>query len=112
MSVGDFAPNVSFLPSSYVTLLLTLAILYVETLLIYRLYYAPVAKFPGPRLAAITFFYEFYYDVWLEGQYTWKIQDLHKQYGMYLLILAPPFSHRSCSSRPVRPHQSVRSSLQ
>ena len=112
MSVADFFPSVSLLPKSYAILVLTLAILYLGTLLIYRLYYAPVAKFPGPRLAAITFFYEFYYDVWLEGQYTWKIQDLHKQYGMCLLILAAPNSHQTRSSRPLRPHQSVRSSLQ
>ena len=93
MSLGDFVHILSWLSSSYVTLLLVLAVLYVGGLLIYRLYYAPVAKFPGPRLAAITFFYEFYFDVWLEGQYTWKIQDLHKQYGMHMLAhMAPKVS--------------------
>lgn len=48
---------------------------------VYRLYLSPVAKFPGPKLAALTFWYEFYYDVIKRGQYTWKIQDLHRQYG-------------------------------
>ena len=90
------------LPSSYIILLLTLICLYVGVLLIYRLFYASVAKFPGPRLAAVTYFYEFYYDVWLEGQYTWKIQDLHKQYGMSLSLLAAANAHRSRLSRPLR----------
>lgn len=48
---------------------------------VYRLYLSPVSKFPGPRLAALTFWYEFYYDVVKRGQYTWKIRDLHRQYG-------------------------------
>ena len=86
MSLGDSFPIKTSVLNSYVILLLPLAVLYVVTLLVYRLYYASVAKFPGPRLAAITFFYEFYYDVWLEGRYTWKIQELHKQYGLLHLL--------------------------
>lgn len=51
---------------------------------IYRLYMTPAAKFPGPRLAALSFWYEFYYDVWpYQGQYTWKIRELHRRYGMF-----------------------------
>lgn len=48
---------------------------------IYRLYFSPVAKFPGPMLAGLTFWYEFYYDVIQRGRYTFKIRELHKQYG-------------------------------
>ena len=47
----------------------------------YRLYLSPLAKFPGPKLAAATLWYEFYYDNILKGQYTFKIMDLHKKYG-------------------------------
>ncbi|KAI4158176.1 MAG: hypothetical protein LQ342_007688 [Letrouitia transgressa] len=53
---------------------------WVVVVIIYRLYLHPAAKFAGPRVAALTYFYEFYYDVWQGGQYTWKIRDLHKQY--------------------------------
>lgn len=35
-------------------------ILYTVYGAIYRLYLSPVAKFPGPKLAALTFWYEFY----------------------------------------------------
>lgn len=53
---------------------------------IYRLYLSPVASFPGPRFAALTFWYEFYYDVIKHGRYTWKIAELHKQYGPIIRI--------------------------
>ena len=49
---------------------------------IWRLYMSPIAGFPGPRFAALTFWNEFYYDVIRKGQYTWKIVDYDKKYGI------------------------------
>ncbi|KAK2608165.1 hypothetical protein N8I77_006793 [Diaporthe amygdali] len=61
--------------------------IYSAWLAIYRLYLSPSAKFPGPRLAALCYWYEFYYDVWPhEGQYTWKIRKLHEKYGPFVRI--------------------------
>ncbi|KAL9117625.1 MAG: hypothetical protein Q9187_005835, partial [Circinaria calcarea] len=54
--------------------------------IVYRLYFSPIAKFPGPRLAALSLWYEFYYDVIQDGRYTWKIAELHKQYGPIIRI--------------------------
>ncbi len=54
---------------------------YVIGLAIYRLYLSPLAKFPGPKLAALTLWYEFYYDVIKEGRYTWRIREMHDRYG-------------------------------
>jgi len=54
---------------------------YLVGLALYRLYFSPLARFPGPKLAALTLWYEFYYDVIKRGRYTWKIAELHKQYG-------------------------------
>ncbi|KAK2738258.1 hypothetical protein FQN57_007121 [Myotisia sp. PD_48] len=51
-----------------------------------RLIWSPLAKFPGPRLAALSNWYEFYYDVFLQGKFTAHIQDLHKQYGPIVRI--------------------------
>ena len=48
---------------------------------VYRLYFSPIAKFPGSKLAALTLWVEFYYDVVKRGRYTWKIEEMHKQYG-------------------------------
>ncbi|KAI4217966.1 MAG: hypothetical protein L6R36_009192, partial [Xanthoria steineri] len=49
---------------------------------IWRIYLSPIAHIPGPRFAALTFWNEFYYDVWLGGRYTWKLLDYHEQYGL------------------------------
>jgi hypothetical protein len=48
---------------------------------VHRLYLAPVAKFPGPRVAALTFWYEFYFDVIRGGAYVYEIERMHQQYG-------------------------------
>ena len=50
-------------------------------LVLYRLYLSPLARFPGPRLAAATAWYEFYYDAIQHGKYTFEIARMHKQYG-------------------------------
>ena len=49
--------------------------------IVYRLYLHPLSHFPGPTLAISTYWYEFYYDVIKRGRYTWKLKDLHEQYG-------------------------------
>ena len=49
---------------------------------IYRLCFSPIAQFPGPKLAALTFWYEFYYDVVKRGSYVWEIKKMHETYVM------------------------------
>ena len=58
--------------------------------LIYRLYFSPLAKFPGPKLAAATRWYEFYYDVVLRNRFSWQIQKMHDQYGNHVLFPSFP----------------------
>ena len=58
------------------------ALLYGIGLAVYRLYFSPIAKFPGPKLAALTLWYEFYFDVIKKGQFTWEIKRMHEKYGM------------------------------
>lgn len=77
----------------FLRVFLTLALAQCAWLLsvaLYRLYLSPLAKIPGPKLAALTSWYDFYYDVILPGRYVFKIKDLHKKFGMPLL---PSLSH-------------------
>ncbi|KAF9894659.1 hypothetical protein FE257_006547 [Aspergillus nanangensis] len=60
--------------------------LYGISLVIYRLYFHPLAGFPGPSIAAATGWYEFYYDVVKSGQYIYKIEEMHKKYGPIIRI--------------------------
>jgi hypothetical protein len=49
---------------------------------VYSVYFGPLSKFPGPKLAAAGLWYEFYYDVICQGNYSFKIKELHKKYGI------------------------------
>jgi cytochrome P450 len=62
------------------------AVSYGGWLAIYRLWISPLAQFPGPKLAALTMWYEFYYDSFLEGQYTFRIAEMHRKYGPIVRI--------------------------
>ncbi|KAI1122577.1 trichodiene oxygenase [Nemania abortiva] len=61
-------------------------VLYLAGIIFYRLTLHPLARFPGPKLAAITRWYEAYYDIVLDGQYTLKLANLHKKYGPIIRI--------------------------
>lgn len=90
----------AFSPTNTVLILITSSIIYIVTRTIYRLYFHPLAHFvspsipspslstlinpqPGPKLAATTFLYEAYHDVFLPpgGQFATHLTQLHKTYG-------------------------------
>lgn len=52
--------------------------------IIFRLYLHPLARFPGPVLAALTGYYVTYFDIFKDGQLIPQLQKLHERYGMYL----------------------------
>lgn len=74
------------LPVSYWALGFLSVSIYAALKAAYRLYFHPLRHIPGPKLAAMTFWYEMYYDIFLDGQYTFRIKELHKQYGPILRI--------------------------
>jgi hypothetical protein len=41
----------------------------------------PLSRIPGPKLAAMTLLYEFWYDFALGGTYTKVIRKMHETYG-------------------------------
>lgn len=49
---------------------------------IYSVYFGPLSKIPGPKLAAATYWYEIYYDAYKPGLYWREIKAMHEHYGM------------------------------
>lgn len=56
---------------------------------VYRAFFHPLRKVPGPKLAAATYLYEFYYDIILGGRYIFQIEKLHKKYGTSIYLVVP-----------------------
>lgn len=70
------------LDSSRLLLSLAAALLfYLAFGAIRRVYFSPLSKFPGPKLAALTLWNEFYWDVVKRGSFMWRIQEMHEKYG-------------------------------
>lgn len=62
--------------------------IWVTAVAIYRLTFHPLAKIPGPKLAAITQLYQTYYSYHKnESRYYQKVEQLHKKYGKNLILL-------------------------
>jgi hypothetical protein len=49
--------------------------------ILYRLFLHPLSNVPGPRLAAATWLYEIYFDLYLGGKFVFEIGRLHDVYG-------------------------------
>ena len=83
MAIVDLATSLS---TVHIVGLVALLAVYTLYGAIWRLYFSPIAHIPGPRLAALTWWYEFYYDIILGGQYVFKMIELHKEYGPVIRI--------------------------
>lgn len=49
----------------------------------YRIFFHPLSKYLGPKLAGATGAYRIYYDVWKGGRMYSQLVELHKQYGRF-----------------------------
>ncbi|KAB8272087.1 cytochrome P450 [Aspergillus minisclerotigenes] len=66
----------------YITLtVVTISVAYVSILALCRLFLSPIAVFPGPPLARLTYLTQWYYDWVKDGQYYLQIEEMHKKYG-------------------------------
>ncbi|GFF32239.1 trichodiene oxygenase [Aspergillus udagawae] len=74
------------LSSSWLLLALAYSFLYFLVQSIYRLFFHPLSRYPGPKLTAATFLYEFYYDVIKGGQFLFQIERMHERYGPVVRI--------------------------
>lgn len=62
------------------------AILHITALVAYRLVFSSLSSFPGPKIAAATYWYEFYYDWLHRGKYIFVIEKMHEKYGPIVRI--------------------------
>ena len=46
-----------------------------------RLFFHPLSKYPGPRLAAMTLWYKAYFDIVMDGGWAEHLEYLHEVYG-------------------------------
>lgn len=67
--------------SFYIAFFFLLLLIYILYTAVYRLYLSPLAKYPGPKIAGLTSWYEFYHDILRHGKFPWEVQRLHDIYG-------------------------------
>ncbi|KAL8738593.1 MAG: hypothetical protein Q9181_000644 [Wetmoreana brouardii] len=86
-SISQFYDKIS-LPFAAVGAITILFVYYILRS-IYRITLHPLAKFPGPKLPAITRWYEAYYEVFVDGiggKFGEKIEEWHQKYGPIVRI--------------------------
>ncbi|KAK1485983.1 cytochrome P450 [Colletotrichum tamarilloi] len=86
MDLEDIDTNRILSPQAIVLALLLGYSIYVTGLITYRLYFSPIAHIPGSKLTAATGWYETYLDVFKGGQFTFQIEEWHRQYGPIVRI--------------------------
>lgn len=60
---------------------------YLAIIVVLRLFLSPLADIPGPKLAALTYWYQSYYEFFPHrGQFLFKCDELHKKYGPVVRI--------------------------
>ena len=66
---------------------LVYATLTVLSLAVYRLYFHRISHIPGPKVVALTYWYQSYYDLWPhKGRFNFKLKELHDVYGPIVRI--------------------------
>ena len=73
--------------SDFVIIILMLSVVTATVLVLYRLCLTSLASIPGPKYAAATGWYEFYYDCVLPGKFFLEIERMHKTYGLPSLLV-------------------------
>lgn len=76
--------SMSDVKTPLLALLLFIPGLYLFCLAVYRLSLHPLAKFPGPRLAAVTRLWKAYWQC--TSSFTHELIKLHEIYGKYLIL--------------------------
>ncbi|KAJ0425639.1 putative benzoate 4-monooxygenase cytochrome P450 [Aspergillus carlsbadensis] len=72
--------------ASFIAYGIGLYLVYFAANAVYRVTLHPLAHIPGPRLASVTYLYEWYHDIYHLGQLPWKLKNLHERYGRIIRI--------------------------
>ncbi|KAJ3538146.1 hypothetical protein NM688_g6559 [Phlebia brevispora] len=78
MATSALIPHV---PISIVPTVLIALVLHRVCVVIYNIFFHPLAAFPGPRLAAATSLWLAYTELYGKQNFTTKLVELHAQYG-------------------------------
>lgn len=66
--------------------LISAVLLYRVGIIIHRLYFHKLSKFPGPKLAAASTLYRAYFQIWRDGDHVAQATRLHETYGRWLIL--------------------------
>lgn len=80
-------------PTILIGLSVIIAAIAVLWTVIWRLYFHPLRHIPGPRLAAVTSWYEFYYDLFCGEAYVKKYAKFHQIYNSPVIRISPNHVH-------------------
>ncbi|KAI1085078.1 cytochrome P450 [Whalleya microplaca] len=109
--VGDWKSRVTVdstlvTPSRIVPFLFTLTLAYWISVAVYRMYFHPLAKYPGPKLAAMTN-WAFNYN-YLKGDIVPWQDELHKKYGEVVRLGPNRLSYITASAlKEIMGHQTA-----
>lgn len=80
---GSIGTVATMLTSFFLIWFVVSFVLYQICLVAYRLFFHPLARFPGPKLAATTFWWECIQDLFAGqgGEYMNQVEAMHDKYG-------------------------------
>ena len=64
------------MPSTYASAINFFILLSWTIKALHHPFFHPLAEFEGPKLAGVTVLYESYYEVWKNGKYSFKMDEL------------------------------------
>ncbi|KAI9766654.1 MAG: hypothetical protein M1839_004794 [Geoglossum umbratile] len=84
MALTLFTPSLA----SLLLYLPALALVWAAGVVVYRYYFHPLAHIPGPKIAAVTYLYSFYFNALIGngGQLYRQVEELHRKYGPVVRI--------------------------